>query len=173
MSNIIKYGIVGIILIIILLFGLTFIVSTGIKTAEDNLISKMNIGNENNLNNIPENITGTVYNYGNSKITYVKSKANVEPFIAEVKNNSNLKQINITTIPQDSIAFKTNEDKYALLIVKPDKSEAVLINSPNEQELIEAANKLNTGGEILNQITRGLNNINIDTNQINLNNLQI
>lgn len=173
MKNIIKYGMVGIILIIILLFGLNFILSTEIESNEDNFFDKITTITENKVNNIPENITGTVYEYGNSKITYVKSKTNVELFISHVKNNNNLKQINITNIPKDSTAFKTNDNEYVLLIVKPDKSEAVLIKSPNQKELIEAANKLNTGGEILNQITSGFDNIKLDTNQINLTNLQI
>ncbi|MBZ9571478.1 hypothetical protein KQY27_07950 [Methanobrevibacter sp. TMH8] len=170
--GIIKYGVLGVLLIVIVLFGLNFITNE-MNAVEDNFLGKITNFTGNEVENISGNITGTVYNYGNSKINYVKSQANVEPFIGEVKNNPNLTQISIPNAPKDSIAFKTSNGQYALLIIKPDKSEAVLIQSPNQKELVEAANKLNTGGEIIDQITAGLNNIKLDKSQINLDNIQI
>jgi len=171
MGNIIKYAIIGIILILIILFGLNIITNNVTKNTEGNFIDKIiNIGGDNS-NNFSEN-TGTIYQYGNSKITYVKSN-NVEPFIEEIKNSPELEQINMNNVPNNSIAFKTNDGQYALLIVKPDNSEAVLIKSPTQKELIEAAKKINTGDEILNQITHELNNVKINTSHINLDNLQI
>lgn len=171
MSNIVKYTIIGIIAILIILFGLSVITNDVAKNTEGNFIDKIiHIGGDNS-NNISET-TGTVYQYGNSKITYAKSNS-VEPFIAEIKSRSDLQQIDIANAPNNSTAFKTNDGQYALLIVKSDKSEAVLIKSPTQKELIEAARKINTGEEILSQITNELNNVKINTSQINLDNLQI
>lgn len=171
MSNIVKYTIMGVIAILIILFGLSVITNDVTKNTEGNFIDKIiNIGGDNS-NNISET-TGTVYQYGNSKITYAKSNS-VEPFIAEIKNRSDLQQIDIGNAPNNSTAFKTSDGQYALLIVKSDDSEAVLIKSPTQKELIEAARKINTGEEILSQIINELNNVKINTSQINLDNLQI
>jgi len=170
MGNIKKYGFIGIILLLIILGFL--IIDNVTSNVEGNIIEKIVNLQSINSNNISENITGTVYQYGNSKISYVKSD-NVEPFIAQIKNSSDLQKINLNNIPHNSIAFKTNDEQYALLIVKSDKSEAVFIKSPTQEELIMAGKKINTGDEILNQITNKLDSIKINTNQISLNNLPI
>ena len=166
MSNIKKYGFIGIIIILIL-FGF-LIINNETQNGEENIIDKIiNLQNINS-DNISENITGTVYQYGNSKISYVKSD-NVEPFVSQIKSSSDLQKINLSNIPNNSIAFKTNDNQYALLIIKSDKSEAVFIKSPTQKELIAAGKKINTGDEILNQITDKLDSIKINTNQINSN----
>jgi len=159
MKNIIRYGIIGIVIILIILFGFNFISNIS-DNSESNFIDKiMNIDNENQTK-VSENISNTVYQYGNSKISYAKSK-NVKPFVAQIKNRFDLKQITLENMPPNSIAFKTNTGEYALLILKNDSSEAVFIISPTEKELLEAASRINTGDEILNQLTNKFNNLKI------------
>jgi hypothetical protein len=168
MNNIIKYGIFGIVLIVIIFFGLS-IALTDKNTDSGAIINKIININGDKTSNISKNTNNTIYKYGNSEIIYIKSKVNIESFLSQINNDPDLREINITGTPKNSIAYETSDEKYAILAINHDYSEAIFIKSPNQKELLKAVDQIISGEEFLSQLNKKLNDFKLNTSKINAN----
>lgn len=160
MNKFVKYGILGIIVVMILFISIN-VIFTNEVTEPNHLIQKItnNFENESNISKISR---GTVYKYGNSEISYIKSKSKVEIILEEINNNPNFKKININGTPKYSNTYKTIDGEYAILIIENNHSEAVFIKSKNQKELINAANQIKTGEKVVEKLYNNFNQLNIN-----------
>ncbi|RBQ24129.1 hypothetical protein ALNOE001_05170 [Candidatus Methanobinarius endosymbioticus] len=168
MNKIIKYGIIGIVFVVIILFGLN-IIFTSENAGQKNIIDKIININGNNEENVSKN-NNTMYKYGNSEIVHIKSKANVNSFISQLNKEQDLKKINIDKISNNSNIYQTSDGMYAVLIINSEKTEAIFIKSPTQEELIKAAEQTLAGGDFIGQLNDRLNNFKINGNPINKSN---